>query len=74
MNRTCYCLNCITPHLLRKLLESKDKDIREAAFNTLLATARLRGERSRRAATFAGTPARNPRCDWQRAMFTVGAR
>jgi Zn-dependent metalloprotease len=58
MNRSCYCLNCITPpHLLKKLLESKDRDIREAAYNTLLATARLRGERSVRALTFAGAPA-----------------
>jgi Zn-dependent metalloprotease len=53
MIRTCRSLNCITPpHLLKKLLESKDRDIREAAFNTLLATARVRGERSVRAATF----------------------
>ncbi len=58
MNKSCYCLNCITPpHLLKKLLESKDRDVREAAYNTLLATARLRGERSVRAATFVGAPA-----------------
>src|SRR5205823_5480297 len=44
------CRNCITPpHLLKKLLESKDKDVREAALNTLLTTANLRGERSVRA-------------------------
>jgi Zn-dependent metalloprotease len=50
MNRTCRCLNCITPpHLLQKLLESKDKDIRQAALNTLMSTARLRGERAVRA-------------------------
>lgn len=50
MARICRCLNCITPpHLLRKLLESKDKEIRRSALNTLLATARLRGERSIRA-------------------------
>jgi Zn-dependent metalloprotease len=50
MKRTCRCLNCITPpHLLKKLLESKDGGIREAALNTLLATAQLRGERSVRA-------------------------
>jgi Zn-dependent metalloprotease len=65
MNRSCYCVNCITPpHLLRKLLESKDRDVREAAFNTLLSTARLRGERSVRAATFAGAPA-----DGRRTIF-----
>jgi Zn-dependent metalloprotease len=47
MNRTCRCLNCITPpHMLQKLLENPDKDIRQAAMNTLLSTARLRGERT----------------------------
>lgn len=57
MIRTCRCLNCITPpHLLKKLLESKDKDVREAALNTLLVTARLRGERSVRASTFVAPP------------------
>jgi Zn-dependent metalloprotease len=46
MNR-CRCLNCITPpHLLEKLLESSDSRVREAALKTMLATARLRGERS----------------------------
>jgi Zn-dependent metalloprotease len=51
MTWTCRCLNCITPpHILKKLLESKDRDVREAALNTLLATAQLRGERSVRAA------------------------
>jgi hypothetical protein len=43
-------MNCITPpHLLRKLLESDDLDIREAALSTLLSNARLRGERAVRA-------------------------
>jgi hypothetical protein len=57
MITTCRRLNCITPpHLLKKLLESRDRDVREAALNTLLATARLRGERSVRAATFAAPP------------------
>lgn len=43
----CRCINCITPpHMLKKLLESKNKDIRQAAINTLVATARLRGERA----------------------------
>ena len=46
MSRSCRCLNCITPpHMLKKLLESKDTNIRQAALNTLLATSRLRGER-----------------------------
>jgi Zn-dependent metalloprotease len=43
-------LNCITPpHLLRKLLESDELEIREAALSTLLSNARLRGERAVRA-------------------------
>jgi Zn-dependent metalloprotease len=47
VNQSCRCLNCITPpYLLKKLLESSDANIREAALNTLLATAQLRGERS----------------------------
>jgi Zn-dependent metalloprotease len=44
-------INCITPpHLLRKLLESDDARIREAALSTLVGTATLRGERQARAA------------------------
>jgi Zn-dependent metalloprotease len=47
VNQSCRCLNCITPpYLLKKLLESSDGNIRDAALNTLLATAQLRGERS----------------------------
>jgi len=46
MKAHCRCLNCIMPpHLLKKLLESKDRSIREAALQTLLTTTRLRGER-----------------------------
>jgi Zn-dependent metalloprotease len=46
MKRTCHCLHCITPpYLLQRLLESNDQDIRNAALNTLITTARLRGER-----------------------------
>lgn len=57
MKRNCRCLNCITPpHLLKKLLESKDRDIREAAMRTLISTAVLRGERAVRAQTFIGIP------------------
>jgi Zn-dependent metalloprotease len=49
-------VNCIVPpHLLRRLLESNNTQIRHAALNTLLATARLRGERTIMAA-FAATP------------------
>lgn len=59
MIQTRRCLNCITPpHLLKKLLESKDKDIRDVALNTLLATAQLRGERTvRTTARFLAAPA-----------------
>jgi Zn-dependent metalloprotease len=50
MTRTRRPVNCITPpHLLQKLLESDDQDIRGAALNTLLSNARLRGERTVRA-------------------------
>ena len=52
-------VNCIVPpHILERLLESDDGDIRQAALNTLLTTARLRGERSVRASfAAAGAPA-----------------
>ncbi len=54
MTRTCR-LNCIIPpHLLDKLLRSEDSDVHQAALDTLLTTARLRGERTVRA-SFAGT-------------------
>ena len=50
MTGICYCLNCIIPpHMLRKLLQSPDREIRECALNTLVSTARLRGERTVRA-------------------------
>ena len=58
----CRCLNCIMPpHILRKLLESKDKDVREAALNTLLASTRLRGQRMTRAAFFSAAASANGR-------------
>ena len=47
MTAVCRCLACITPpHLLKKLLESKDADIREAALSTMLTSSRLGGERA----------------------------
>src|SRR4051794_37839369 len=47
MTRAFRCLNCIVPpHLLKKLLESKNIQVRRAALDTLLSTAQLRGERS----------------------------
>src|SRR5690349_4873376 len=66
MTRTCHCLSCITPpHLLQKLLESQDQGIRQAALNTLLTTARLRGVRSVRSSlTFAVAPT-----DGRRSIF-----
>ncbi|MGH3962221.1 MAG: M4 family metallopeptidase [Pseudonocardiaceae bacterium] len=51
-------VNCITPpHVLQKLLESEDRDIREAALSTLLSNARLGGERTVRASFAAAAPA-----------------
>lgn len=63
MKRNCRCLNCITPpHILKRLLESKEEEIRRAALNTLLSTARLRGERAVRAAAgFLASPSRGRR-------------
>ena len=47
----CHCVCSITPpHILKKLLESKDKHVRQAALGTLLTTSRLRGQREIRAA------------------------
>lgn len=43
------------PHLLRKLLESADAEVRQAAMRTLLTTTRLRGERMALAAFGAAT-------------------
>ena len=44
------CIHCILPpYVLHKLVESDDVRIRDAAFSTLLATERLRGERNVRA-------------------------
>jgi Zn-dependent metalloprotease len=58
-----YCLHCITPpYILLKLLESKDKEIRQAALNTLLTTARFQGERQLVGGTeFAAMPAQGQR-------------
>lgn len=68
MTWTCRCVNCITPpHLLQKLLESKDKDIRQSALNTLLATQHLRGERSILGA-FAG---KGTNADGRRTIFDL---
>ncbi len=40
-------LNCIVPpHMLRKLMESKDKKLRDMALNTLLSSTAIRAQRS----------------------------
>ena len=68
MTRICHCLSCITPpHLLKKLLESQDQGIRQAALNTLLGTAQLRGERSVQSSlSFVVTPT-----DGRRTIFNL---
>jgi Zn-dependent metalloprotease len=73
MSRTCGCVNCITPpHMLKKLLESKDKAVREAALSTLLSTTRLRGEREVRAvAGFLAVPAAGRRTIYDLRGSTV---
>jgi len=60
-------LNCITPpYILQRLIENPDAEIREAALTTLLATARLRGEREvrGRCASLASAPV-----DGRRSIF-----
>ncbi|WP_225823434.1 M4 family metallopeptidase [Streptomyces naphthomycinicus] len=50
-------VNCIIPpYILEKLLDSEDREERQAALDTLLVTARLRGERAIRA-SFSGAAA-----------------
>ena len=47
MSSSCRCLNCITPpHILKKLAESDDADIRRSALKTLMATSQMRGRRA----------------------------
>ncbi|MGV9404402.1 M4 family metallopeptidase [Streptomyces sp. NPDC003667] len=59
-------VNCIIPpYILDKLLDSEDRGARQAALDTLLITARLRGERAVRAA-FAGAAAPG---DGRRTVF-----
>src|ERR1051326_1503956 len=50
-------VHCITPpHVLSKLLKHKDPQVRESAHNTLLETARLRGQREVLAAMYVAAP------------------
>ncbi|WP_030269736.1 M4 family metallopeptidase [Streptomyces sp. NRRL B-24484] len=59
-------VNCIIPpYILEKLLESDDRDVRQDALDTLLTTARLRGERAVRS-SFAGAAAPG---DGRRTIF-----
>lgn len=65
MSTSCRCLSCITPpHLLIKLLESKDAQTRQSALATLLTTSQLRGERTM--AAFMGSVATG---DGRRTIF-----
>lgn len=71
MAQTCRCLNCITPpHILKRLMESRNEDVRKAALATLLGTERLRGQRSLRATLglgIAGAPSNG-----RRSIFDCG--
>ena len=70
MNRRRRCLNCIMPpHILRRLLESGDAKVKDAALSTLLTTARLRGER--RIRSFAGAVASSPSAG-RRTIYDCG--
>src|SRR5262245_61798028 len=51
-------VNCILPpHILLKLLDSKDKKIKELALHTLLTSAQLRAQRAILGLLSIGTPA-----------------
>jgi Zn-dependent metalloprotease len=61
-NSKCRCLNCIIPpHILIKLLQSKDNNVRQAALNTLLASSRIRGQRVVRASLLSDAAPANGR-------------
>lgn len=63
MTRGCGCVNCIVPpHIMLKLLQHKDKNVRQAALNTLLSGARLRTQRSVRPSFLAISAPANGRC------------
>ena len=76
-NNHCRCINCITPpHILKKLLDNSDNRIRDAALRTLLATARLRGQRSVQglvAAAAASAHGRRTVFDCANSTFLPGA-
>ncbi|NEA62824.1 M4 family metallopeptidase [Streptomyces sp. SID12488] len=79
MSRNCH-VNCIIPpHLLDKLLESGDSEVRKTALDTLLTTARLRGERGVRASFVGAASAGNGRrtvfdCHQDRLAFAALAQ
>lgn len=55
MPSTCRCVSCITPpHMLKKMLDNKDPEIRKIAVDTLVTTAGLRAERTVRASMAGG--------------------
>jgi Zn-dependent metalloprotease len=63
MTSGCRCVNCIVPpHITLKLLQHKDKDVRQAALNTLLASTRLRTQRRARPSFLATSAPANGRC------------
>src|SRR5689334_5306965 len=77
MTRTSHLHCIIPPHLLEKLLSSDDSEVRQVALNTMLTTARLRGERGIRAslAGAAATPGNGRRTafDCQNGTFLPSA-
>jgi Zn-dependent metalloprotease len=73
MHRPCRCFSCITPpHILKRLLQSSDPDVRDAALSTLLTTAELRGERTVRA-SMVGSLSSSP-SDGSRTIFDARNR
>lgn len=70
-------ISCITPpHLLKKLLENREKALSEAALSTLLTTTHLRGERVVRALTATAPPGGSRRTifDCRRSRILSSAR
>ena len=56
-------VSCIVPpHILHKLLESKDRKLRELALSTLLASTRIRAQRNVLSLLPVGTTAGEKRC------------
>src|SRR5262245_52556891 len=65
MNGSCGCLNCVTPpHILIKLAESDDKNIRRIALKSLMSGSQMRGKRQAMAGLVAAAPG-----DGRRTIF-----